>query len=56
MGFVRHALQLGAGFLVAKGYIDGGVAEAVVGALVSIGTAVWFWKTGVKPSVEPPAQ
>ena len=48
MGFVRHALQLGAGVLVAKGYMDGGVAEAVIGALISVGTAVWFWKTGKK--------
>ena len=52
MGFVRHALQLGAGFLVAKGYIDGGVAEAVVGAIISVGTAVWFWKTGKKVTAE----
>ena len=40
---IRHVLQLAAGALVTKGYIDAGIAEALVGAALSVGAAVWYW-------------
>lgn len=40
---LRHALQAIAGFLAAKGIIDGSMEEAIVGFGVSAATIAWFW-------------
>lgn len=40
-GVVRTILAFVAGIAVTKGYIDDATATAVVGAIVTIGTAVW---------------
>ena len=41
-GLLRHALQLAAGFLVARGYMDESMTESVVGGAIAIGSAAWF--------------
>lgn len=40
-GLLRHLLTFGGGFVVAKGWIDEASMTAVVGAVVTIGGAVW---------------
>lgn len=40
-GVVRTILAFGAGILVSKGYIDEATGTALVGAIVTIGTAIW---------------
>lgn len=40
-GVVRTLLAFGAGILVSKGVIDEATGTALVGAIVTIGTAVW---------------
>jgi hypothetical protein len=42
IGLARHVLQLGAGALVARGYIAENMAEQVIGALVTLGTAASY--------------
>lgn len=39
---VRHFLQLGAGALAAKGVVDGGATELIIGAGMSIATLAWY--------------
>ena len=36
LGMARHALTVAAGALVAKGVVDAGTAEAVVGGLLAL--------------------
>jgi hypothetical protein len=40
-GIIRTAAAFGFGFLAAKGTIDGATAEALAGAVATIGVAVW---------------
>lgn len=40
-GVVRHALTFAGGFVVAKGWLDDATMNAVVGAIITIGGAVW---------------
>ena len=40
-GIIRTLLATGGGILVAKGLVDDGTMQAVVGAVVTIVTAVW---------------
>ena len=41
MGIVRHVLTIGAGFLVAKGTIDGGQAEIIAGSVAGLIGVIW---------------
>jgi|TARA_R100001244_G_scaffold928_2_gene1631 hypothetical protein len=40
-GLVRHILTAGGGYLVAKGMIDEGGMETVVGAIIALAGVVW---------------
>ena len=40
-GLVRHILTAGGGYLVAKGMIDEGSVETLVGAIITIAGVVW---------------
>lgn len=40
-GIVRTLAAAGFGFLAGKGVIDGATAEALAGAVATIGVAVW---------------
>ena len=40
-GIVRTVAAAGFGFLAGKGYIDGATAEALAGAIATIGVAIW---------------
>lgn len=40
-GIVRTVAAFGFGYLAAKGVIDGATAEALAGAVATIGVAVW---------------
>lgn len=41
--YVRHALQLGAGALVARGIIDASMAELLIGSVASLFSFAWMW-------------
>jgi hypothetical protein len=41
LGLIRHGLTTVGGVLVAKGYIDAGLIEGVVGAIVTLLGAGW---------------
>ena len=41
MGIARHLLTLAGGYLVAKGVLDAGSAETLIGAGVSIAGVAW---------------
>lgn len=41
LGVARAVLAAGAGYLVGKGYIDQGMADQLVGAVLLISTAIW---------------
>lgn len=41
--YLRHALQLGAGALVARGTIDASMAELLVGSVASAFAFAWMW-------------
>ena len=41
MGVARAVLAAGAGWRVGQGYIDQGMADQVVAAVIIIGTAIW---------------
>jgi hypothetical protein len=43
MGFVRHALTLGAGLLIAKGYADESTVNEVVGAVMTLVGFGWSY-------------
>lgn len=52
LGLIRHALTAGGGVLVAKGYLDAGGAETVVGAIITLIGAVWsVWDKKKNPAV-----
>lgn len=38
---LRHVLTFGGGFIVAKGWISEGLMLEIVGAIVTVGGAVW---------------
>lgn len=40
-GIARTVLAAAGGILVTKGYIDSGTLTAVIGAIVTLGTAAW---------------
>ena len=40
-GVIRTVAAAGFGFLAGKGYFDGATAEALAGAVATIGVAVW---------------
>ena len=40
-GVVRTIAAAGFGFLAGKGYLDGATAEALAGAVATIGVAMW---------------
>ncbi len=42
---LRHALQFGAGFLVASGYLDGANAELLTGSLLGLASVGWWYAT-----------
>lgn len=42
LGLLRHGLQLIAGMLVARGYIDASMTDGVVGGVLAIGSAGWY--------------
>ena len=48
-GVLRALLAFGAGFIPAT-FMDAGTTATVVGALVTLGVALWSWKTN-KPAV-----
>jgi len=52
-GIIRTLLAAGAGFIVARGWVDAVTAEAVVGGLVTILVATWSW--WAKRPAKPPA-
>ena len=39
---LRHALTFAGGFLVSKAVIDAAMLETVVGAVISLGSVVWY--------------
>lgn len=41
LGVVRHVLTFGGGYVVAKGFLDEATMTAVVGAIITIGGALW---------------
>jgi hypothetical protein len=41
LGVVRHLLTFGAGYLVARGFIDESTAEALVGAVLTLIGVGW---------------
>lgn len=43
LGAARHILQLGAGALVARGVIDAGGVELIVGSGLSVLTLGWYF-------------
>lgn len=40
-GLVRHVLTFGGGYAVAQGWLDEETMTALVGALITVGGAVW---------------
>lgn len=48
-GQIRHTLTFLAGLAVARGWIDGETAVAIVGVAIAIVGLVWSWKS--KPDV-----
>lgn len=41
LGVVRHVLTFGGGYVVAKGFLDEATMTAVVGAIITLGGALW---------------
>ena len=41
LGLVRHGLTLAGGYLVAKGHLDAGSVDTVVGAVITLIGAGW---------------
>lgn len=52
-GIIRTLLAAGAGYIVARGWVDGVTAEAVVGGLTTILVAAWSYMA--KRPAAPPA-
>ncbi len=51
-GIARTVLGAGGGYLIAKG-VDAGLVTALVGAAVTIVTALWSWYTNKSGTVIP---
>lgn len=41
LGLIRHLLTAGGGALAAKGYIDAGTVETIVGSIITLLGAAW---------------
>lgn len=41
LGLIRHGLTTLGGVLVARGYLDDGTLQAIIGALLTLGGAGW---------------
>lgn len=41
LGLLRHALTAGGGVLVAKGVVDDGTLQTIIGAVVTLAGAAW---------------
>lgn len=50
-GIVRTVAAFGFGILAGKGYFDGATAEALAGAVATIGVAIWSIVSKQKPEV-----
>ena len=50
MGVVRHVLTFGGGFLVAKDWLDAGMLETAVGAVVALVGVAWSAFAKKKPA------
>ena len=48
-GIVRTAAAFGCGILAGKGYFDNATAEALAGAVATIGVAIWSIASKKKP-------
>lgn len=40
-GLIRHILTFAGGFIVARGWLDEATLNAVIGALITLGGALW---------------
>ena len=40
-GIIRAILAAGGGYLVGKGYLDDATLNTIIGAVLTLGTAVW---------------
>jgi len=45
LGILRHVLTFAGGIAVAQGKIDNATVETIIGALVTLGGAVWSVRT-----------
>jgi len=43
LGIVRHALTIGAGYLVGAGHLDDATAQQAVGAVLALVGVVWSY-------------
>ena len=41
VSFIRHGLTLGAGVLVARGYVDASGADSLIGAGLAVFSVIW---------------
>lgn len=41
LGFARHMLTFGGGFLVTKGMVDAALLDQAIGALITLGGVIW---------------
>ena len=57
LGFLRHILTFGGGFLLAKGWFDQGTLDLVVPAVITLAGAIWSVvdKANAPPPAAPPA-
>jgi len=56
LGIVRHGLTFVGGLLVTKGLMDAGMAEQVMGAILSLVGAVWSVTSKKTVPQEKPAE
>lgn len=52
-GIVRHILTFGAGFIVAKGYVDASTATEIVASATALCITVWSMYTNRKSKIIP---
>lgn len=56
MSLLRHLMTAASGYLVAKGFADAAVAEALVGGVLAAAGIAWSWfKHRAQPQLPPPA-
>jgi hypothetical protein len=49
LGFIRHVLTFGGGWLVAKGWLDEGTMNELVGAVMTVlGVVMSMWQKGFR--------